>query len=55
MSDELYQSIDNYININQQHKFGKHSYSLEDFDLNKEQLRNMFSTYYQHYGIQDEA
>ena len=55
MSDDLYKSIDNYILINQQHKFGKHSYSLEDFGLNKEQLINMFSTYYQYFDIQDEA
>jgi hypothetical protein len=39
---------------NTQHKYGKHAYSLSDFNISKEQVLTDFDFYLKRFNIQDD-
>ena len=50
-SDEFHHNMENYLKNNPQHKFGKHTYSLEEHNLTDEQLLTTFSSYIDKYKV----
>lgn len=52
-SQELSDSMRNYLNNKPQGKHGKHHYSPEDFGLKTEELRENFSKYMNWYGVKE--
>ena len=42
--------VDSWVSENPQHRFGKHSYVLEDYQLTAEQIRSAFTPYLNRFG-----
>jgi hypothetical protein len=51
LTSELEEKIRAYLAANPQHKHGVHRYTLEEFGLNREQVRREFAPYYERFQI----
>jgi sulfotransferase family protein len=54
LSPELVSTMNSFVKKNPQHKHGRHSYSLEDFGLNRQKVDQAFAEYRARFGIPNE-